>query len=479
MFQASSCVPRISVVPWCETRGRICFAVRTGPVDAEGLPHADDGEFLFWSTLEQGDPGQLANRIAENLGLNVNAVAITGTWESPTFAAHRFTTTVVLVQVRQQSHIDNGIWWFFDDIVADMAQATHFWGPQWRYVCETIQNRPGLRGCLGKKLRYSKHWPTMSAVPRSARPTRYGHCFAHRQFFPKHPLRDRCQSNSPAATTDHIILDSNVIIFPVVSPTLAPATHTNCVVIGRQTLVVIDPATPYIDEQTRLIKFLKGLETSGARVAHVLLTHHHRDHIGAVQQVADEFQATVWAHPQTTARLPPGPIVTHELYDGQKLAFDADCTFSVLHTPGHAPGHCVFMDPEARWMVLGDMVAGEGTIIVAGADGDMSAYIRQLQRLATFPVRRAVAAHGPVLLKPQHRIQQTHKHRIWRESVILDALRSNTPSSVFDLTRRVYPGIAGAILPLAEQQLLAHLAKLEADRAVQNLGRGFWALVDG
>ncbi|NUN16156.1 MAG: ATP-binding protein [Myxococcales bacterium] len=58
---------------------------------------------------------------------------------------------------------------------------------------------------MGKKLSYANHWPTTSAVPRSAhprralghacggprsaRPTRYGHCFAHCQFLPKHPLR--------------------------------------------------------------------------------------------------------------------------------------------------------------------------------------------------------------------------------------------------------------------------------------------------
>ena len=46
---------------------------------------------------------------------------------------------------------------------------------------------------------------------------------------------------------------------PVRSPTLPPATHTNVWVLGERRLTVIDPASPWTDEQARLWETLSGL----------------------------------------------------------------------------------------------------------------------------------------------------------------------------------------------------------------------------
>lgn len=55
----------------------------------------------------------------------------------------------------------------------------------------------------------------------------------------------------------HIIeLNSRLICFPVRTKTLPPATHTNCYIAGGKEFVVIDAATPFPDEQQRLIDFV-------------------------------------------------------------------------------------------------------------------------------------------------------------------------------------------------------------------------------
>src|SRR4051794_11895029 len=61
------------------------------------------------------------------------------------------------------------------------------------------------------------------------------------------------------------------------TPTLPPAAHTNVYVVGpdRGPVVVVDPGSPYPEQQAILAAALAGLEIEA-----VLLTHHHGDHVG-------------------------------------------------------------------------------------------------------------------------------------------------------------------------------------------------------
>src|SRR5438270_13850792 len=69
--------------------------------------------------------------------------------------------------------------------------------------------------------------------------------------------------------------------FPVRTPTLPPATHTNVYLAGEERLAVIDVASPYPEEQAALDAALEGLP-----VAEILLTHHHVDHVSGAAHLA-------------------------------------------------------------------------------------------------------------------------------------------------------------------------------------------------
>jgi len=43
-----------------------------------------------------------------------------------------------------------------------------------------------------------------------------------------------------------------IYLCPIRTPTIPPATHTNCLIIGGDELVIIDPGSPYPDQQARL-----------------------------------------------------------------------------------------------------------------------------------------------------------------------------------------------------------------------------------
>src|SRR5260370_19588994 len=92
-------------------------------------------------------------------------------------------------------------------------------------------------------------------------------------------------------------------LVPMRTPTLPPATHTNCYVLGNGELLVVDPGSDEQDELRRLTMFLELRRAEGARPKAIVLTHHHRDHIGGVAQLKRNLNISLWCHPLTAERL--------------------------------------------------------------------------------------------------------------------------------------------------------------------------------
>ena len=111
--------------------------------------------------------------------------------------------------------------------------------------------------------------------------------------------------------------------------------QTNCYLVWnekRDDCVVIDPG--YLPE-----RILEAVRQQGKRVAAILLTHGHFDHVGGVKEIAKETGCPVFLHPEES-KLPEemtaGPLFYTDHY-GESLTV-AGLTFTVLHTPGHTPG---------------------------------------------------------------------------------------------------------------------------------------------
>jgi glyoxylase-like metal-dependent hydrolase (beta-lactamase superfamily II) len=68
-------------------------------------------------------------------------------------------------------------------------------------------------------------------------------------------------------------------------------------------------------------------------VTHVLLTHHHHDHVAELGEVLERWpEATVLAHPEERV-----PGTTGDLNGGDEVAIGG-LTVKALHTPGHTAG---------------------------------------------------------------------------------------------------------------------------------------------
>jgi glyoxylase-like metal-dependent hydrolase (beta-lactamase superfamily II) len=235
------------------------------------------------------------------------------------------------------------------------------------------------------------------------------------------------------------------------TPTLPPATHTNVYVIGGRELVVIDPASPYPEEQAALDDALDRLQAEGRRVREIWLTHHHLDHVSGAAHLAARLDVPVAAH-EVTARLVEGRIeISRHLADdevvvvpGDERAGVPDRRLRCIFTPGHAPGHHCYLEETTGFMIAGDMVAGIGTILVDPDEGDMGLYLDSLARMKTFGPRALLPAHGPTMTNPNAKLDEYRQHRQWREersrsrsrSGVRRARRSSSPTCTATCRRR-------------------------------------------
>ncbi|HEX8789991.1 MAG TPA: MBL fold metallo-hydrolase [Polyangiaceae bacterium] len=264
-------------------------------------------------------------------------------------------------------------------------------------------------------------------------------------------------------------LSRTVALFPARTPTLPPATHTNSYALGGRDVLLVEPATPYADEQRAWIEWARSLPSSGRQPVAILLTHHHVDHVSGADVLSRELALPLWAHADTASRV--DVRVDRLLSEGEMidLAAPVPSRWRVLHTPGHAPGHVCLEEEDEGALVVGDMVASVGTILIAPGDGDMAVYLAQLERLASIGARVALPAHGEPIDEPTALFRHYVTHRLARERKVLAAVAARGADGAMaqELVAVTYDDVPPTTWPVALLSLQSHLAKLVDDGRVR------------
>ena len=165
--------------------------------------------------------------------------------------------------------------------------------------------------------------------------------------------------------------------------------QTRCYILSREggtECAVIDPGA----EAERIRK-----AAGGKRIAAILLTHGHFDHIAAVRDLAEpdtrivihELDAPMLTDPVLNAgagllgRSITAPEATDKVREGDELEL-AGLKIRVLHTPGHTPGSvCLLIEGE---LFTGDTIFDYGwgrTDLPGGSEEQMAASLRRLAPL--------------------------------------------------------------------------------------------------
>ncbi|MEO1370041.1 MAG: MBL fold metallo-hydrolase, partial [Acidobacteriota bacterium] len=183
-----------------------------------------------------------------------------------------------------------------------------------------------------------------------------------------------------------------LVLMPLRTPTLPPATHTNTFLLGRAKAVLVDPAPHAGAEKKRLLAALDAARDQGYRIEAIWLSHYHPDHLGAALDVKRHLQIPILAHAETASALGPGLPVDGGLIDGQRVALDG-LTVQIHHTPGHARGHLAFELEEHRALIAADLVSTLSTIVIDPPEGDMHAYLDSLGRMAAKDFKVLLPSH--------------------------------------------------------------------------------------
>lgn len=115
---------------------------------------------------------------------------------------------------------------------------------------------------------------------------------------------------------------------------------------------LISGESPTIIDAGNDEKILDRLKEETENLDKVLITHNHPDHVGLVQDMRNEFDATIYSWEKGEG------WVDKELNNGQEIEA-GDSILKAIHTPGHSPRHVVFCGEGA--LFSGDLIFPGGS----------------------------------------------------------------------------------------------------------------------
>lgn len=122
---------------------------------------------------------------------------------------------------------------------------------------------------------------------------------------------------------------------------------------------------------------------NGRRVAAIVLTHAHNDHINAAVPLRDAVDAPILLHPSDRMLWDvvwPGESPDRSLEPGSTLAVGGH-QLGVLHTPGHSPGCCCFHDAASGVVFSGDTLFCGGPGATGRSFSDEATILRSIREV--------------------------------------------------------------------------------------------------
>lgn len=157
---------------------------------------------------------------------------------------------------------------------------------------------------------------------------------------------------------------------------------------------------------------VERIEREGTTITHVLLTHHHWDHVLDADQLADRFGAPLVAHPNT-AELLQGKVT--ETIDEGDVVESGGLRIEVMHTPGHCADHLALLVDDSDCFTADALFRGTvGGTRAPGATGfaDLKHSIMEKLMKLSPEVRIHPGHRGPSTIGDEW--EQNPFIRIWR-----------------------------------------------------------------
>ncbi len=199
---------------------------------------------------------------------------------------------------------------------------------------------------------------------------------------------------------------------------------------GETDLTLIDCGMP--GDEVKILAALRANGFDPAHIRRIIITHADVDHMGSLGALKQTVKAPVACHSvekdwmeHPTRRSPAKTLVGYAirplqllvgllpkfrvapvrpdqlLMDGQALAQEG---FTVIHTPGHTPGHISLLHKEGRFLIVGDALAnwrnklGGPSVLFTPDPFNAQRSIWKLAKKYANDIDTVVFGHGPPIL---------------------------------------------------------------------------------
>ncbi|MDD1771113.1 MAG: MBL fold metallo-hydrolase [Methanomassiliicoccales archaeon] len=181
---------------------------------------------------------------------------------------------------------------------------------------------------------------------------------------------------------------------------------SNVVLVDGTDPILVDTGTG--ENQDRLLDRV-GEAAKGRKVARIVLTHRHFDHVGGADAMSASLGAKLLAHPKDAEVLRKGDgwqtlslmfgvpgvaLDVADLKEGTRLSTGTH-EMTVLHTPGHTEGSISLFEESSGILISGDTVFADGVGRWDLPSGDPEALKRSIGALSRLAVTDLYPGHGP------------------------------------------------------------------------------------
>lgn len=254
------------------------------------------------------------------------------------------------------------------------------------------------------------------------------------------------------------------LIRRVIARNPGPFTYqgTGTYIVGHGQVAVIDPGPDMPDHLAAILA-----ATTGERVTHILVTHHHLDHSPLARPLAAATGATIYGCAVAAA-----PILGEVSLEAGHDAFIPDVSvcggaviagegwsLEAIPTPGHTSNHICYGFAQENALFSGDHIMGWSTTVIAPPDGDMGDYLASLDLIAARNFATLWPTHGPSITNVAPFIAAYIEHRRQRERQILARLAAGD-TRIAAMVAVIYAAVDARLHPAAARSVLAQVIEL-------------------
>jgi glyoxylase-like metal-dependent hydrolase (beta-lactamase superfamily II) len=158
-----------------------------------------------------------------------------------------------------------------------------------------------------------------------------------------------------------------------------------CEWLSNAYLVIDEPGGKgvLVDSNAVTDPLCERVEREGTEITHVLLTHHHYDHVVGARKLADRFGVPIAAHRLTGELI---DTVVDETFDDGDVIESGGLRIAVMHTPGHCADHCALLFNDSDCLTADVLFKGTvGGTRAPGASGFEDLKTSVMEKLMKLP----------------------------------------------------------------------------------------------